>query len=655
MFVRLTVSDGPETGKSIVFSRRRVAIGRGPENDLVLRDGAVSKRHGELEKTEDGYLYRDLKSRHGTLVKLGGISVNLHNHKRPQEIAINDNAQLTLGKSTVLVDLREGDRQPLAEEPPVWTGLDTASTPALQLFDERIISRTHDSLEAVTMRLQGQDPRLVSVFQLSRNLNAAADLDEVLDQITKAAFEAFTAANFFAITLLPPNQTDVEIAEIQPLVSRARLEDQTNQTNPLLSRSLLSQVAESREAVLFVRDNVGTKDLSPSIVNCRITACLAAPLVGQRGIIGVMQTDTRGLGGLFSPDDLELFTAMASYAAFAIERVRLNNSILEMFEGIVTASVSAIDARDPFTAGHSQRVADTTMMLAEAVNACKDGRFAAFEFTPSELVELHYATLLHDIGKIGVRESVLMKAERLSPESITAVTERKDAVKAATVFQKLSRQLKALAEKGAPLDKATLREMHAEVEESLKRVEKRFQVVLSASRKPWLEPDEIKKVRQIGQLRYRDVSGKERPYLKEDELENLTIQKGTLNSREWDDMKSHAVQSREQLRKIPWSRELRGIPEIAGGHHEKLDGSGYPDGVPAAQIPLQARIMAICDIYDALTAADRPYRKAFTHQKAFDVLKEEAKRGLLDIEVVELFKRAVWPELQKQDSETVKE
>lgn len=647
MFVRLTVNDGPETGKSIVFSRLRVAIGRGPENDLVLRDGAVSKKHGELEKTDNGYIYRDLKSRHGTLVRLGGISVNLQNHKRSQEIAINDNAQLTLGKSTVMVDIREGDRQPLAEEPPVWTGLDTASTPALQLFDERIISRTHDSLEAVTMRLQGQDPRLVSVFQLSRNLNTAGDLDEVLDQITKAAFEAFTAANFFAITLLPPDQTEVEIAEIQPLVSRARLEDHSNETNPLLSRSLLAQVAQSREAVLFVRDNVGTKDLSPSIVNCRITACLAAPLVGQRGIIGVMQTDTRGLGGLFSPDDLELFTAMASYAAFAIERVRLNNSILEMFEGIVTASVSAIDARDPFTAGHSQRVADITMKLAEAVNACTEGRFATFAFTPAELVELRYATLLHDIGKIGVRESVLMKAERLSPESITAVTERKDAVKAATLFQMLSRKLKELAKKSAPLDKTALQEMHSEAEESLKTLEDQFQLVLSASQKPRLEPEEIETIRQIGELSYRDVSGKERPYLTREEIENLTIRRGTLNSREWEDMKSHAVQSREQLRKIPWSRELRSIPEIAGGHHEKLDGSGYPDGISGERIPLQARIMAICDIYDALTAADRPYRKAFTHKKAFGVLKEEAERGLLDIELVDLFEKAVWPSLQE--------
>ena len=643
MAIRLTVTNGPEAGKRASFSTPVVTVGRGPKNDLVLQDGLVSQYHGELLLRDRGYVYRDLRSRHGTRVRVNHVTVNLQDRATAQEVRLVDGAELLLGESTLSVQV--------ADE---ITAMDTSpklfrNDPMPQVspsLDEQIVTRTQDSLDAGAKRLSRQDPRLVSIFKLSRNLNAASDIDEMLDLIVNATFEAFPAANFFAISLAPEDGT----GQMTALISRDRYPQDGSAQAPLLSQSLLEQVAQTRESVLFVRDDAG-RELTESIINARIMACLAAPLVGQHKLIGVMQADTRGLGGLFGPDDLDLFTVMASYAAFAIERVRLTDNIYEMFEGIVRASVSAVDARDPSTAGHSDRVAKYTIKLAQATDLTTVGRLAPVNFTQDQMTELRYAALLHDFGKIGVRESVLQKAERLYPERQREIVARFEKIKALRSMQLYHHMHEQSMKAGRVADAAMLDQVKTQVQEVCSELDGMLSFLLERAGEPALGQHVIRQIRRFGEMQYTSFGGERLPYLLPDEIESLCVQRGTLTESEWADMKSHAAQSRAYLEKIPWSAELKNIPCIAGWHHEKLDGSGYPDGLKGDQIPYQVRIMTIADIFDALTAADRPYRRAVTVERALDIVSEEADRGLLDTDLVALFREHVAPAVEARPAQ----
>ncbi|MFT5991953.1 MAG: response regulator RpfG family c-di-GMP phosphodiesterase, partial [Bradymonadia bacterium] len=351
-----------------------------------------------------------------------------------------------------------------------------------------------------------------------------------------------------------------------------------------------------------------------------------------------------GMGGLFAPDDLDLFTVLASYTAFAIERVNLTQSIYEMFEGVVRLSVRAIDARDPSTAGHSERVAEFTVRLAQEAHHVQSGVLTDVRFEPSELKELRYAALLHDFGKIGVRESVLMKGARLGAERLDAVLERFESARAnlhADAYREAyekgeaaSWSLREAREYALKLSATRIAELN--LAEEL--------IVDHQSGRP-IEPDKAALIRNMGTLTFRDTSGRERTLLSADDIENMTVPRGTLNESEWKDMRSHARRSEELLEQIPWSSDLKRIPCFAGMHHEKLNGTGYPQGLNAEDIPPQVRIMTIADIFDAMTAADRSYRKAASVERAVQVLVDEAKSGLLDTHLVSLFARDVVPDL----------
>ena len=643
MAIQLVVSSGPEAGRRVRCAGAVTTVGRGPKNDFVLQDGLVSQYHGEFLKRDWGYVYRDLRSRHGTLVKVNHVTVNLHDRNRPQEVTLVDKAELMLGESLITIEMTDDSSASFVSGLPASVLPDTLPTEGFRpKLDETIITRTQDSVANIAKRLSRQDPRLDSIFRLSRNLNATSDLDEILTLLGNAAFEAFKVANFFAISLLPEGAAPEDVSAMVTLTARERDESNPAPGQPVLSSSLLSQVATSRESVLFVRDESNHR-ITESIINAQIMACIAAPLVGQHSLIGVIQADTRGLGGLFDPEDLDLFTVMASYAAFAIERVRLSKSIVEMFEGIVRASVTAIDARDPTTAGHSERVAQLTLSLARAASEADFGTHANVTFSDEELVELRYAALLHDFGKIGVRESVLTKAHRLYPNEEREVLARFENIKANRALDIHRRAMQTLI--GNPSSDA--KQVHAQVEAAVQALaadlDEMRDYLMSNQVQRRISQDVIKEVQRIGALEYRDFGGVSRPYLLPTEIESLCIPIGTLNEADWNDMKAHSARSQEYLSQIPWSEQLKNIPCIAGWHHEKLNGSGYPNGLEAEEIPAQVRILTICDIFDALTAADRPYRKAVPQEKANQILFDEANRGLLDKDLVDLFIRSVLP------------
>ena len=634
---------GPDAGKRATFKSGRISIGRGPGNDFALRDGLVSQHHGEIIVQVEKLVYRDLQSRHGTLVRLNDLTINLHDRSQDQDVQLAAESHIIIGETLVQIEARSEDHQnDLTGGIAQLLEGDHSSG-----FGEHVVKRATESMDAVTRRLINRDPRLVSIFKLSRSLNTVRELDEILELIVETTFEAFPAANFFAISV--PTDADEDADDYtKPLLVRERGKGaELSMGKTLLSHTLLRQVFQSQESVLFVRDSSGIQP-TESIINARIAACMAAPLIGAKRLLGVMQADTRGMGGLFGPDDLDVFTVLASYTAFAIERVNLTRNIYEMFEGIVRLSVTAIDARDPSTAGHSERVANYSVRLTDCVNRTETGPLANMHFTREEITELRYAALLHDFGKIGVRESVLMKGARLSPENLGTVLERFEAARANAYVDAYRLALN----RAARLEWAS-----GEVEEYAAQLARRRvrelneaeQLIVDHQPGRKLGADIIEAMSAIGEMTFTDTTGRVRPLLTTGELENMTIVSGTLNAKEWEDMRSHAAKSWEFLCQIPWSEDLGRIPELARSHHEKLDGSGYPDGLVADEIPAQVRIMTIADIFDAMTAADRAYRKAATVGRAIQVLENEARSGLLDTDLVDLFAEVVVPELVQLD------
>src|SRR6266446_645416 len=336
----------------------------------------------------------------------------------------------------------------------------------------------------------------------------------------------------------------------------------------------------------------------------------------------------------FQPDDVEMIESIASQAAVAIDNKALLDSIQALFDGFVQASVTAIEQRDPSTAGHSGRVEGLTARLARAVTDIETGKYRHVRLTEDQLKELRYACLLHDFGKVGVREHILVKAKKLMPGQLEVIQARFEFIERSVQVKYASEKLEALraGRNGSALD-----EIDRRLQEELLLLDQWVESVVAANEPTVMPEDKASTIEFLAQQTYYDISGKPHPMLEPQEFRFLSIRKGTLDPQERLEMESHVTHSFHFLTKIPWTPVMKGIPEIAYGHHEKLDGSGYPRGLTGDQIPMQARMMTISDIYDALTAQDRPYKKAVSTSTALDILHEEASQGKLDKDLLEIF------------------
>jgi len=339
----------------------------------------------------------------------------------------------------------------------------------------------------------------------------------------------------------------------------------------------------------------------------------------------------------YSKRTVELVTALAGQAAVAMENSRLYDDIERLFEGFVKAAVHAIEQRDPTTFGHSGRVANMTVSLATVVDRAQDGAYGAVRFTREQIREIRYAGLLHDFGKVGVREQVLVKAKKLYPLQFDLIKHRYEFVRRTAERQFWRRRAEFLEAHGREGYDAFLRELEAAHRQELQGLERFLDVVLEANEPTVLPAGKFEELLQLARCTYEDPSGQAHALLSEEELRYLTIPKGSLDETERLEIESHVTHTYRFLQQIPWTRELQHIPIIAYGHHEKLDGGGYPRRVTGEAIPIQTRMMTISDIYDALTAADRPYKPAVAPARALDIMTDEVRTGQLDTELFRLF------------------
>ncbi len=312
------------------------------------------------------------------------------------------------------------------------------------------------------------------------------------------------------------------------------------------------------------------------------------------------------------------------------EILKLKDDIERVFEGFVQASVLAIEARDPSTSGHSNRVADLTVGLAEAVNRTDGGSYGGILFSDAQLRELRYASLLHDFGKVGVREQVLVKAKKIEADRIEAILQRlyqRDLERAVQLFNQ------AWSE-GHGFDGGRFEAMMAD---RRRETQATVDLILRCN-EPTVLPKEIQDhLDGLGSLDFMHHQGARASILSGDDIAALRIPKGSLSDKERDEVNSHVSHTFRFLSQIPWAGSLANLPEIAYSHHERLNGRGYPRGLMADQIPTQSKLMAICDIYDALVAADRPYKVAVTVPRSLEILEAETKAGLLDGDALRIF------------------
>lgn len=380
---------------------------------------------------------------------------------------------------------------------------------------------------------------------------------------------------------------------------------------------------------------------------------LVFPMTNHAGdVIGVLQLINRRRIGApakltaenvpdnvvaFLDDTADIMRALASQAAVAVENNLLYESIERLFEGFVTAAVTAIEQRDPTTSGHSFRVADLTVELARVIDRIDSGKFRDIRFSSDQVREIRYASLLHDFGKVGVREQILIKEKKLYPLQLEAIRSRFEFVMKSAENAAAQKKIDYLLEHGRDGFDDFSAHVDAETASEILRLQKDFAFIAQSNEPTVLPEGEFKYLQDLASRDYRDIRGERRLLLDPEEARILSIRKGNLDPVERQEIESHVTHTFNFLQKIPWTRDLSGVADIAYAHHEKLNGRGYPRKLSADGIPLQSRMMTISDIYDALTASDRPYKRAVPTDRALDILKMEVNEGLLDTDLVSTF------------------
>ena len=342
----------------------------------------------------------------------------------------------------------------------------------------------------------------------------------------------------------------------------------------------------------------------------------------------------------FHERSVRLALSLASQAAVAYENRKLYNDIQTLFEGFVKAAVTAIEQRDPTTSGHSLRVAAYTQGLAEIVDQVSTGPYSASHFDHEQMKEIRYAALLHDFGKVGVREEVLVKAKKLYPLQMDLVKQRFDYIRKEVEVGMVRRKLQMFLERDRGDALSEIARLSEDFEQRLDRIQDYLEFILQANEPTLMEHAQFRKLNEIAKQSFVDSKGSELPYISTDEMRLLSIPKGSLDAAERQQIESHVVYTFNFLSQIPWTKELRGVPEIARAHHEKLNGAGYPYKLHGDQIPLQTKMMTICDIFDALTASDRPYKRAVPVVRALSILEECAQANEIDAELFRLFRES---------------
>ncbi len=515
------------------------------------------------------------------------------------------------------------------------------------------------------------------LLEIGMALSDCLDLTELLNLILTKSRE-ITCSDAGSVYLVDRHQAQPKL-----IFSAAQTDSLPNlgfelTTIPLNPESLAGYVATTGE-ILNIPDAYAIPASFPYKFDrhfdlasaYRTVSVLVLPMQNRDGeTIGVLQLIDRKLKAdlritpqnavsitqPYSEWEQQIVRSLASQAAISIERNHLLESIEDLFAGFVTASVQVIESRDPTTAGHSERVAKLSVSLSEEVNTIDSGALRLVQFSDRQLQEIRYAALLHDFGKISVPAEIIQKGKKLYPHQLTDLNHRFNLLRRTweleVAHQKFSYLLNPPLGYRHQLDDNCLHCIHLQqldldLQRRLDRLQSYWQLLNQLNEPNVISTPEfaekldvvVADLQQLAKYNYIDLDGNFQPLLTTEEIEQLLIPRGTLTLAERLIIESHVSHTYDFLCKIPWTKQLQNVPQIAGAHHEKLDGSGYPNRLSAAEIPIQSQIMAIADIYDALTASDRPYKPKLPLDRTLAILNQEAGAGKLNADLLALFEQ----------------
>jgi len=465
-----------------------------------------------------------------------------------------------------------------------------------------------------------------SVSELGMRLAGSLDTSALLPAILTEA-RRFTRSEAGTLYVRRGDKLAFEVAQNDALDHDHDGKVELPRLELAMDGSSLAGLAASERRTLNVEDAGRHPSFSRSSrdrFHYEVVSMLVVPLADERGVAGVLQLmNSRNEAGRIVPyteRSAYLCEVLASHAATAMHVARLHDDLRRVFDSLVHYTAAAIDARDPSTAGHSARVGSYSVALARAMGS----------FTEEQLREIRFAAIFHDVGKLGVRECVLAKSDKVPPEEMRVIAMRVEAACEA----EMARAWKASrGEEGHPAVAAARASCEALMDDLafLERVK-----VPS-----WLDDADVVRLERIAASTWQDWRGGTQSLLNLGELEKLAVRRGNLTESERREIEHHVTLSWRFLQKIPFPPELRQVPEIAYMHHERMDGSGYPRKLKGDEILMQARLITMADVYDALTAQDRPYKKAMSPEKALAVIEHEAGLGLHDQDVVAVLRRLV--------------
>ena len=512
-----------------------------------------------------------------------------------------------------------------------------------------LLNSVVDEVSAYAERLGGQIKKLSDI---GRALSGVYDLNTLLEMIVDQA-RNFTNADAGTLYIVEDNTLRFKIVQNDSL--KIRMGGKTGETIPFPPVELKETNVSAFVALKGVSVNIpdvydtdlfdftGPKKFDQS-TGYRSKSMLVVPMHNHdNDVIGVLQL-LNAKNPLneeviaFSQDYENLSESLASQAAVSITNAKLISNMTELFEAFVKVMATAIDEKSPVTGGHIRRVADLTLTMADVINELKEGCFKDKTFSPDQLYELRIAAYMHDIGKVTSPVEIVEKAKKLQTifDRIQHVRLRMTYIGQKIMLESQATKIELLQNGAAnpaeiaSLDKATqdkLDELN-DIKEFINRCNEPGE---------FLDDETLDRLKEISIKTFIDDGGEEQPFLTDDELVNLSIRRGSITGAERKKMQDHAAVTLRMLKQIPFTKKLQNIPGFAGAHHEFINGKGYPLGLKGDEIPFEGKLMAVTDIAEALTASDRPYKKAMPLETVYRILRSMVEKGELDSSLVELF------------------
>ncbi len=588
--LQLEVISGKSIGKRATFSSRVVRIGTAAENDFQLDDELASRNHGifVVRPGHNSYVYRDLLSTHGSRVHTNATDVVLLDHQVPQSVLLSHEVIIHVGRSTIKCLCR-------ADEP-------EDSCDKVSLIEE-VSCKGNTGISASK-----------EVEQLLGSLREVAYKTSLRDTFKSMIDSAFAYAPDIDHGTIW--QCDRDRCIFSCAFERMRRQQQGTASVGLTQ---FKKALEKDESTLLLVNRMSGEKIVPS--NVLIIPVCEEFFSETIVVFESLKPITHGMIGWL----IEL----VKNASISAARTYQNADLYDVLDGFIRSTISAFDTRDPASAGHSTRVSNYVLMTAHVIDSQTTGPFASTSFSRDEFDELRYAALLHDIGKISVREEIVLKSGRLFPRDYTSLLERIDLFSA--WFETQTPEKLGAAWRS--------QETFAHYRELVGRLQHADAPIMDADR-AYME-----------EMRKTFITTRPTlPLLSANEHKNLLIPYGTLNADERRDIQQHALISWRYLSRILWPRRWSRVPSFVLQHHEKLNGTGYPYGISGEAIFLQSRILTVCDIFDALTGGDRPYKQRHSFSEAAEILIRDADRGALDKDVTNLFIEQVLPQICDLDS-----